>query len=34
MGNNDATLAVQAIKAGAHDYWVRDRLTAEQVKAA
>ena len=33
MGDNDATLAVQFIKAGARDYWVRDRLTAEQVKA-
>jgi PAS domain S-box-containing protein len=33
MGDNDAALAVQAIKAGAADYWVRDRLTIEQVNA-
>ncbi|MEM1292603.1 MAG: PAS domain-containing protein [Cyanobacteria bacterium P01_H01_bin.162] len=34
MGVNDAELAVQAMKAGASDYWVRDRVTADQVKSA
>ncbi|RZM82203.1 PAS domain-containing protein [Leptolyngbya iicbica] len=34
VGENDAALAVQAIKAGAEDYWVGDRLTAAQIRAA
>jgi PAS domain S-box-containing protein len=34
LGENDAQLAVQAIKAGASDYWVRDRVTPQQWTAA
>jgi PAS domain S-box-containing protein len=34
LGDNDASLAVQAIKAGASDYWVRDRITPDQIKQA
>ncbi|MFQ4136416.1 PAS domain S-box protein [Nodosilinea sp. PGN35] len=34
LGDNDAALAVQAVRAGAVDYLVRDRLTATQLHQA